>query len=232
MLYSSLRKHALLNTLCGGPSYKLNDPTASILTTTTLFFPLQRLVRPLAGHLDAAELEQLGDGAAALDLADKVLELGAVGAAGNVGLDARLQHDAHPVGVALRALDQHLRRQLTLNVDVPLANADAVVLGDDRAGDLVAGAETGQRVDDGRGRRVRAAEKGVRVGREGVRLAGDRELLDGAGAGALDLDGNALEGRWGAREGAAAVAGHGAEPQLTAGGSAASQRGSKDSVHY
>ena len=83
---------------------------------------LQRLVHPLARQLDTAQPEQGRDGTAALDLAHKVLELGAVAAAGNVRLHCDLEGHALPVGVALRrALYQHGRRQRPFDVDGPAA---------------------------------------------------------------------------------------------------------------
>ena len=130
---------------------------------------LQRLVYTLTAKLRSTQLEERRDGASALDLGYKVLELGVFLTTCYIRLYPRFQRHARPVRVLLLAANEHLRRQDALNLDVPLPELYAVVSRNNKPGDLVARAETGELIGY-RGRRQVGAAKGCEdISRDFVR---------------------------------------------------------------
>lgn len=162
--------------------------------------PLQWQVGPFTVENNAASLKELRNRTAAVNLGDEVLKLGILVSARDISLDLHFQGDALPVRVSLRAGSQYRRRKDTLDGDLPLSELDAMILGDDETGHLVARAQTGKGVRDGRRSLVLAAEDGVSIGGEGIRLVLDAHGLLGARASTSNLESDALAGGCGCGE--------------------------------
>lgn len=160
--------------------------------------PSQRLVHPLTLPPSSTALKQLRDRTPPLGFFGELLELGVV--ALHVRLDAHLQLDIVPVGVALLALDQHVRAQVPLDGDLPLAELDAQVLGHEGAGHLGAGAQARERVGEWRRGGVLAAEGWICVHGDLVRASLDGDRLGDSCAFGVDPEGHFLPGDWGAGE--------------------------------
>ncbi|KAJ4031177.1 hypothetical protein NW761_013244 [Fusarium oxysporum] len=98
----------------------------------------------------------------------------------STGLYIHLQVHALPVRIALLTANQHRSGELALDQDAPLAQREPVIFGHESTCDLVARAQTSERVGNGRRVRVLAADDLVGVGSEGVRFVFDGDGLDGA----------------------------------------------------
>jgi hypothetical protein len=124
---------------------------------------LKRLINPLALKPHPAQLKKLRNWTSPLNLPHEMSKLLALTPPLSIRLHPRFQIDILPIRIPLLPFHKHGGREQPVDSNMPFPQRDAVVFGDDEAGDLVAGTETGGGVGDGGGRGVLAAEEGVGV---------------------------------------------------------------------
>lgn len=135
----------------------LDDP---LLT----FHFLKRFIYPITRVHHTAVPEKRRHRATALNLCNKLLELRVIITPFQVTLHPCFQSDALPVRISFLTPHKHFCGQISLYLNIPLANRDTKILCNERPGNLVAGAQASQGIGDWGGMRLLPTENGIGIG--------------------------------------------------------------------